>query len=182
VLPALEDFRFFFTAETLLSGWFRRAFSKRIVEVQMELQQKLIEHLSKEIETHTNNLMLFRSRISFAGLFGPFFLLGSILVATHQVPGATVPSTSKSWLIAGGLLLLSYLTLAWAGASVERHVWRQCNLWRELIADIVSGKVTEVTAKQLRFEENLRLGYLFCFGAMGLAFASAIFMIRYLAK
>ena len=34
----------------------------------MAFEKELIEYLSKEIETHTNNLMTFRSRISFAGI------------------------------------------------------------------------------------------------------------------
>ena len=40
------------------------------------LHKELIEYFSKEIETHTNSLMTFRSRISFAGLFGPLSTIG----------------------------------------------------------------------------------------------------------
>lgn len=146
----------------------------------MAYEKELIEYLSKEIETHTNSLMTFRSRISFAGLFGPFLLLGSLLIATKHVPGTTVPATGYKWLVAGGGLFLSYLALAWSGATVEKHVWRQCNVWRGLIAEIAQGEPVRLTAKHLKFEEHLRLGYLFCFGAMSLAFVAAVFMIRYL--
>ena len=142
----------------------------------MQLEDKLIEHLSKEIETQTDNLMTFRTRVSFAALIGPFFLLGSLLVAAKRIPKA-----SNGWLIAGGLVLmiLSYLTLGWAASSIERHAWRQCNVWRGLIAE-VCGDNSNVIAERLRFDENLRLGYLVSYGAMALAFGSAVLIIRYL--
>jgi hypothetical protein len=81
----------------------------------MQLEDKLIEHLSKEIETQTDNLMTFRTRVSFAALIGPFFLLGSLLVAAKRIPKAR-----NGWPIAGGLLLmiLSYLTLG--GGKFDR--------------------------------------------------------------
>jgi hypothetical protein len=142
------------------------------------LHKELIEYFSKEIETHTNSLMTFRSRISFAGLFGPFLLLGSLLVATKQLPGSNVVVSGNRWLVAGGGLFLSYLALAWAGATVEKHIWRQCNRWRKLIAEIAQGDPIRLTAEQLEFKEHLRLGYLFCFGAMSLAFVAAVFLIR----
>ena len=143
----------------------------------MQLEDKLIEYLSKEIETQTNNLMTFRTRVSFAALIGPFFLLGSLLVAAKRIP-----KTTNTWLIAGGLLLmiLSYLTLGWAASSIERHAWRQCNVWRGFIAEIFCGNSRNVTAQQLKFDEKLRLGYLVSYGAMALAFGSAVLIIRYL--
>lgn len=145
--------------------------------VFMQHEDKLIEYLSKEIETHTNNLMTFRTRVSFAALIGPFFLLGSLLVAAKHIPKA-----SNGWRISGGLVLmiLSYLTLGWAAGSIERHAWRQCNVWRELIAEICNGNTANVTAKKLEFHEKLRLGYLVSYGAMVLAFGSAVLIIRYL--
>jgi hypothetical protein len=143
----------------------------------MQPENKLIEHLSKEIETQTDNLMTFRTRVSFAALIGPFFLLGSLLVAAKRIPKA-----SNGWLITGGLLLmiLSYLTLGWAASSIERHTWRQCNVWRGLIAEVFCGNNSNVTAERLRFDEKLRLGYLVSYSAMALAFGSAVLIIRYL--
>jgi hypothetical protein len=146
----------------------------------MAFEKELIEYLSKEIETHTNSLMTFRSRISFAGLFGPFLLLGSIVVATKSIPGPKAPVPLTSWLVAGSVLFLSYFALAWAGATVERHVWRQCNVWRGLIARISEGEPVKLTSAELNFKDSLRLGYLFTFGAMSFAFAGAVFIIRYL--
>ena len=147
------------------------------MEAFMQLEDKLIEHLSKEIETQTNNLMTFRTRVSFAALIGPFFLLGSLIVAARRLPKA-----NNQWLIAGGLLLmiLSYLTLGWAASSIERHAWRQCNIWRGFIAEIFCDNRKNITAEKLKFNEKLRLGYLVSYGAMALAFGSALLIIRYL--
>jgi hypothetical protein len=146
----------------------------------MSFEKELIEYLSKEIETHTNNLMTFRSRISFAGLFGPFLLLGSVLVATKHIPGQVAPVSGNKWIVAGSGLVLSYVALAWAGAAVEKHVWRQCNVWRGLIAQLSQGERVSLTENELKFKERLRLGYVFCFVAMSLAFVCVVFMLGYL--
>lgn len=45
----------------------------------MSCNEKMIEYLSKEIETLTTNIMLFRSRIAFSIWVGPYVLLGSII-------------------------------------------------------------------------------------------------------
>jgi hypothetical protein len=42
------------------------------------LTKDVIQHLSKEIETTTNSMMAFRTRIGFGLLVGPFLLLGSL--------------------------------------------------------------------------------------------------------
>jgi hypothetical protein len=47
----------------------------------MTHEDALIDHLSREIETHTKNMMTFRARINFAVFVGPFVLLGSIMVS-----------------------------------------------------------------------------------------------------
>ena len=136
-----------------------------------EIELKLIEHLSKEVETHTNNLMTFRARVSFAALVGPFILLG--LVAAKRISGY---SNGKA--IAGGLgvMALCYLAIGVAAGRIERHVWRQCNAWRSLIAEIARG--TEgITAQQLEFSERLLMAYFIIYSAMILAFGSAITII-----
>jgi len=45
----------------------------------MAHEEKLIDYLSKEIETQTNSLMAFRERVNFAVFIGPFVLLGATL-------------------------------------------------------------------------------------------------------
>ncbi len=51
-----------------------------------DLTSEVIQCLSKEIETTTNNATVFRSRISFAVFFGPFIILGSFVVAAKGLP------------------------------------------------------------------------------------------------
>ena len=134
---------------------------------------KLIDHLSKEIIAQTNNLMTFRARINFAVFIGPFVLLGSLLYSSKFLQGI------RNWWvfsIALLFLILSYLTMGWACASIEIHVWRQCNKWRALIAQISSG-TTSVTPEQLEFKHKLRLGYWVVYGAMTLAFICVLILI-----
>ena len=64
----------------------------------MTYEDKLIDHLSREIETHTKNMMTFRARINFA-VFGPFVLLGSIMVSAKGVPRGITPD--KRTIVAG---------------------------------------------------------------------------------
>ena len=139
----------------------------------MAHEAELIEYLSKEIETQTNNLMTFRARINFAVFIGPFVLLGSLLYSAKHLQ-----SIGNWWIFVTAFvfLVLSYLTMGWACASIEIHVWRQCNKWRTLIAEISGGR-TEVTPEQLEFQQKLRLGYWVVYGAMTLAFISVLTLI-----
>lgn len=137
---------------------------------------KLIDYLSKEIVAQNNNLMTFRARINFAVFIGPFVLLGSLLYSGKYFVGV------RNWWILSitlVVLILSYLTMGWACASIEIHVWKQCNKWRALIARISSG-TTAVTADELEFKHKLRLGYWVVYGAMTLAFICVLLIISQL--
>jgi hypothetical protein len=146
----------------------------------MAQEPKLVDYLSKEIETQTKNLMTFRERINFAVFIGPFVLLGATLY------GKGIPHinwggvTSKAWI---GLILsflgviLSYLTMGIACSLIEVHIWDQCNKWRARIAEISSGHDRGFTPKQLEFHQRLRRGYLWVYGAMIVAFGSAITLV-----
>jgi hypothetical protein len=144
----------------------------------MPHEKKLIEYLSKEIETQTNNLMTFRERINFAVFVGPFVLLGATLYGGKGIPRihwAELSVTGR-----GGLLLsftgviLSYLTMGIACSYIERHIWAQCNKWRARIAEISRGHDAGFTTGELEFEEELTRGYRWVYGAMIVAFVSAI--------
>jgi hypothetical protein len=143
-------------------------------------EDKLIEYLSKEIETQTNNLMTFRERINFAVFIGPFVLLGATLYGKgipHINWGAI---TGKAWIgLALGFVgvLLSYLTMGVACSLIELHIWKQCNKWRERIAEISSGNSNGFTAKKLQFHERVRRGYLWVYLSMIVAFGSAILIV-----
>ncbi len=143
----------------------------------MVQEDKLIDYLSKEIETHTNNLMTFRARINFAVFIGPFVLLGSLLIAAKGVPrGITI----DGWTVAACIgLALSYVAMGMACAAIEAHIWRQCNVWRCIIARIASDSSTKINEEELTFGESLRKGYVVVYIAMIVAFLCVMQIISH---
>src|SRR5712692_5849524 len=134
----------------------------------MAQEDKLIDYLSKEIETQTNNLMTFRARINLAVFVGPFVLMGS-LVFRNDIPRG-IHLWSIKTLIPATVLALIYITLGWVCCSIETQIWRKCNIWRKLIAELSSGIRSSVTADQLDFgHPKLRRAYLVVYSAMILA-------------
>ena len=150
----------------------------------MAHEDKLIDHLSREIKTNTNNLMTFRSRVNLSVFLGPFVLLGSLLIATKGVP--RVMAFDRLTVAAYVGLGISYFVMGWACARIEAHMWRQCNAWRRLIARVTSDSTTKISEADLTFDEiytrtflgrrvsSLKLGYLVVYLAMILAFVSAM--------
>jgi hypothetical protein len=135
----------------------------------MAHEAKLIDYLSKEIVTHTNNLMTFRARINLAVFVGPFALVGALLFRSDIPRGIDIRSAKT--VIAGILLALVYLTLGWVCCSIESQIWTKCNEWRQLIAGLSSGNITSVKPAELRIKENkLRLAYLVVYSLMIVAF------------
>ena len=147
----------------------------------MKYEDKLIDYLSKEIETHTNNLMTFRARINLAVFVGPFLLMGSLVFRTDIPRG--IHLWSARTLIPAIVLGFIYLTLGWVCCSIELQIWRQCEEWRTLIADLSSGYVLNVTPHQLHFKTNkLRLAYMVVYSAMILAFVCVGMLISQIQK
>lgn len=99
--------------------------------------EKLIQHLSAEITSYTAYLAVFRSRIAFAVLVGPFVLLGSFVVATR---GAGVITLTRPVIIATGIGSLCYVALGVYGGLLDSHITRQCDLWRQQIVKISRGE------------------------------------------
>jgi hypothetical protein len=146
----------------------------------MAHEEKLIEYLSKEIETQTNNLMTFRERINFAVFIGPFVLLGATLYGKgipHIHWGELTFKAGIGLALSFVGVILSYLTMGVACSLIEVHIWKQCNVWRSLIAEISQGHTTGLTADQLKFEERLQRGYRWVYSAMIIAFGSAISLV-----
>jgi len=134
----------------------------------MAHEAELIDYLSKEIETQTTSLMTFRARINLAVFVGPFVLMAS-LVFRNDIPRGFHLWSVKT-LTPAIVLALIYLTLGWVCCSIETQIWRQCNIWRKLIAELSSGK-DSVKPGQLDFVyPKLRLAYLVVYSAMILAF------------
>ena|SRR5205085_1029326 len=146
----------------------------------MAHEDKLIDYLSKEIETQTNNLMTFRERINFAVFIGPFVLLGATLYGKGipRINWGDLTLTAKVGLCISFVgVILSYLTLGVACSLIETHIWKQCNKWRERIAEISTGHNKGFTLEQLDFKERLERGYRWVYGAMIVAFGCAITLI-----
>lgn len=111
----------------------------------------LVQHLSKEIETTTNNMMAFRTRIGFSLCIGPFLLLGSLIVGTKGQP-----VTRLNWYyIAPALvgIVICYLGIAYITSQIELQALEQCNKWRRLIRDI--SKTPSMKINDRRLEPHL---------------------------
>ena len=147
----------------------------------MGQEDKLIDYLSKEIETHTNNLMTFRARINLSVFIGPFALVAALLFR-NDIPRGIHLWSAKT-LIPGTLLALIYLTLGWVCCSIEAQIWRKCNEWRRLIAELSSGNIRSVAADQLEIKDKkLRRAYLVVYVAMILAFVCVGILISQVQK
>jgi hypothetical protein len=124
----------------------------QIVLGEADLSKELIAYLSKEIETVTNGMMVFRSRISFAVMVGPFLILGTLVYAAKDMPGSKHFGLTE-WLLAGGICL-SYLLLAVLSGRIEEDGWRQCNVWRGIISDLQENPTRLIGERNLRRDEN----------------------------
>jgi hypothetical protein len=141
----------------------------------MKYEDKLIEHLSREIETLTNNIMTFRAHVNFAVFVGPFVLLGSLIVGAKGIPrGINVDGRTFAAFLA---LFSSYILMACVCAAIERQMWKRCNILRGTIRKIVSNESDKVTAAELNFPEAVRLGYTLVYVAMIVAFGSAAWIV-----
>jgi len=146
----------------------------------MASEDKLINYLSREIETQSKNLMAFRERINFTVFVGPFVLLGAMLYGgiIPRISWGDLTGAAKLGLFFSLLLaVLSYLTMGIACSRIEKHIWDQCNIWRARIADISSGNKKTLTIEDLHFEEHLTKGYLWVYFAMVIAFVSVIALV-----
>ena len=141
----------------------------------MAHEDTLIEHFSREIETQTKNMMTFRARINFAVFVGPFVLLGSIMVRANGVPRGVTPD--KRTVLAGIVLLMSYILMACTCAKIERQMWKRCNDWRKTIMRILTDGSAGLTDNDFVFEESVMLGYALVYTAIIIAFGCAVWIV-----
>jgi hypothetical protein len=100
-----------------------------------DLSKVVIEYLAKEIETTTTNMMVYRSKIAFAVFLGPFLLLIAVVANAKNLKVSF--DTNRSVITGLGLgWCACFLVLAYMNARIEQQAWRQCNRWREAIAEI----------------------------------------------
>src|SRR5258707_2916914 len=98
---------------------------------EMAYEQETINYLSKEIETHSSNQMLFRSRVNLSVFLGPFIILGYLLIGSKGF------SFAWKWdcpsIIAILLVCLCFLAMGYVSGGIEESIHAQCNKWRGLI-------------------------------------------------
>jgi hypothetical protein len=138
---------------------------------------KLIDHISKEIEAQTNNMMAFRTRAILPVFLGPFILLSSVVITAKGIPLAITFDRLTVGAFIG--LAVSYLVLGLSAAGIEWQMWEQCNTWRDLIVKLVcdSGTTEAEVRRALTFKPKLFRGYLAMYSAMFLAFVCAIIIV-----
>jgi len=147
-----------------------------------EFAKEIISYLSKEIETVNNGMMVFRSKISFAVLVGPFVILGALLYATRGLPISTsLGPGGKAAIVFVGLC---YLALAFLSGLIEEDGWRQCNKWRKLISDLHKDPTMEIGNRILRTDKKnvdpghfMKWSYLLACALMLASFASLVFIL-----
>lgn len=100
----------------------------------MTYEKEFIEHLSRDIASHTSFLMTFRSRMAFTILIGPFILLGSFLIATQANDPVISIETDETWAIV--IACVCYMGLGVYGAVLDMIVTRQCDIWRNQIESL----------------------------------------------
>lgn len=139
-----------------------------------DLSKEVIAHLSKEIETLTNNNNLFRSRASLSVFLGPFIVLGSFVVSLRGSDISFHPNT-MTWILIG-LVGLGFLSLGWMSGMVELHAWRLCNRYRQVIARLHNDPRSTIEPDELLVRYRPKLAYLVVYGLMLLTFASAAYI------
>lgn len=111
----------------------------------------LIQHLSKEIEQATTHAYNFRIRAAFTVWLGPYAMLGAVIVATDGNFSIDVTGQVKLALFVIGAV---YLGLGIGLGMVEAQIWRQCEKWRKLIAEIAESSVTKDEKTERSAMEN----------------------------
>jgi hypothetical protein len=148
----------------------------------MAQEDKMIDYLSKEIETQTNVLMKFREKVSFAVFVNP-------LVVVVPLWGKGLPQirwddlSRYAWIgiaLSLVLVMLSYLVLGVAYSLIEIQIWRQCNKWRERVSEISMGHDKGFKYDDLSYPARIKRAYLWVYGALLLGFIAALNIVMIL--
>lgn len=141
----------------------------------MAHEEQLIQHLSKEIETLTNNMMAFRTRIVLTVFLGPFGLLGYVITAMKGSSISlkmdfvtSIALIQTIWSLMSIVLILSY---------IEEHVWDQCNKWRRIIAELQNEPSPPIDINDFIFRHKLRLAYITTYTFITVLFFSILLLI-----
>jgi hypothetical protein len=90
---------------------------------------ELIKHISAEILAREAFLDTLRSRMGFTVLIGPFFIVGSMLIAMK--PNTTIAPPTEMWPWGALVIAVScYILLGEYGSRIDRQVTAQCDVLR----------------------------------------------------
>ena len=141
---------------------------------------EIINHLTKEIEILSTNIMNFRTRISFSLWIGPFLILGSVIVSAPKNGLGLSISDRGAW-IAVVLAAIAFVGLGGIAGGIEHQAWNKCNEWRRCIIRLQSDAT--MTEKELesflvdeKIAKNIRLFYEIVFLAILLPFGAIAYL------
>jgi hypothetical protein len=143
-------------------------------------QNKIIEHLTKEIEVLTSTVMSFRTRVAFTVWVGPYILLGSLIIATKA--NFVLSSNRPLLLLFVSIVAVSiYLSLGWAAGMVEQQAWKQCNKWRRAISMLGNCDInnSERLYEEISFsgiEDKIKRAYMIVFILILFSFLSIAYI------
>lgn len=160
----------------------RMKISKNVISDSAEpasenLTKEVLLHLSKEIETASNNMMAFRTRIGFGLLVGPFLLLGSLLVGAKGQP----ITFNLAWYgkLAFPVMIICYLGIAYIGSEIEAQAWEQNNRWRKLIARLHANPTVRIKERQMVSRRHKsRAGYLVGYSLLFISVLAAVCIVK----
>jgi hypothetical protein len=146
------------------------------------LAKEIIAYLSKEIETVTHDMMLFRSKITLSVLLGPFLILGTLVYAAKGVPFSRRLGVAE--VIAVVFVCACYFAIAYVAGRIEEDGWRQCNVWRKLISELQSDPTASMNERNVRKDKAevdpvnwMKWSYLIAFALLLFSFFGSLFII-----
>ena len=128
----------------------------------MENTDVLITHLSKEIELITNNAMIFRTRVAFTVLIGPYILLSSVFYATKG-DIITLGEMTKTYSLAA---TVAYIVLGFVGGGIEWAESNRCNELRKCVLALCPADSKEKTAALQQNYNGLKIFFVYAIAFM----------------
>jgi hypothetical protein len=145
---------------------------------EMAYEQETINYLSKEIETHSNNQMVFRSRVNLSVFLGPFIILGYLLIGTKGFSFAWKRDPLS--IIAIALVCFCFLAMGYITGRIEDSILGQCNKWRELIAGLQKPPAIGLEPKDLVYalgKRELTRGYMIVYSLQLLSLSCIVYLV-----
>ncbi|SRR6266481_7402934 len=88
--------------------------------VRTAFKTELINHLSKEIEVLSTNMITTRLKAAFTIWIGPYILLGALVIRHQQTAAIVHIDRSVMWWLA--VVSVLYLSVAYIGGQMEHYV------------------------------------------------------------